>query len=84
MRNISAYDTVQYPAVSDKVKMETNPAYREMPSDQNMKCPDPAYSDLSSWKSYNVTKPVGDVNHYEDIINDQNIKMTENPSYAVP
>ena len=37
------YDIVQDPAVSDKVKMETNPAYQEMPSDQNRKGSDPAY-----------------------------------------
>ena len=83
MSNIPVYDTVQDPAVSVKVKMETNPAYQEMPSDQG---PDPAYQDLSSSRSgrANVSKPAGDVNYYEDIIKDQNIKMTENPSYAVP
>ena len=87
MRNVAEYDTVQDvqdPAVSDKVKMETNPAYQEMPSDQNRKGPDPAYQDLSSYSGRaNVSKPAGDVNYYEDII-DQSIKMTENPSYAVP
>ena len=85
MSNIPVYDTVQDPAVFDKVKMETNPAYQEMPSDQNRKGPDPAYQDLSSHSGRaNVSKPVGDVNYYEDIIDDQNVKMTENPSYALP
>ena len=85
MSNIPVYDTVQDPAVSDKVKMETNPAYQEMPSDQNRKGPDPAYQDLLSHSGRaNVSKPAGDVNYYEDIIDDQIIKMTENPSYAVP
>ena len=48
MSIIPVYDTVQDPAVSDKVKMETNPACQEMPSDQNRKGPDPAYQELSS------------------------------------
>ena len=89
MGNIPEYDIVQLqdPAVSDykKVKMETNPAYQEMPSDQNRKGPDPAYQEISSHSGRaNVSKPAGDVNYYENIIDDQNIKMTENPSYAVP
>ena len=45
MSNIPVYDTAQDPAVSDKVKMKSNPVYQEMPSDQG---PDPAYQDLSS------------------------------------
>ena len=98
MSNIPVYDTVQDPAVSDKVKMETNPAYQvitshqvkmetnpayqEMPSDQNRKGPDPAYQELSTHSGR--ANVAGDVSYYEDIIKDQNIKMTENPSYAVP
>ena len=85
MRNIPVYDTVQDP-VSDKVKMETNPAYQELPSDQPKKGPDPEYQELSFYTggaSVSKQKPAGDVNYYEDIINDQNITMTENPSYAV-
>ena len=79
------YDNVQDPAVSDKVKMETNPAYKELPADQNRKGPDPAYQELSSHSGRaNASKPAGDVNYYEEIINDQNINMTENPSYAIP
>ena len=83
MRNIPVYATVQDP-VSDKVKMETNPAYQELPS---KKAPDPAYQELSSYSgraSVSKQKPAGDVNYYEDIINDQNVTMTENPSYSVP
>ena len=65
--------------------METNPAYQEMPSNQNRKGSDPAYQELSSHSGRaNVSKPAGDVNYYEDIISDQNIMMTENPSYAAP
>ena len=72
---------------SDHVKMETNPAYQVLASDQANKEPDPAYQDLSSYSgraSASKQKPAGDVNHYEDIINEQNITMTKNPSYAVP
>ena len=85
MSNIPVYNTVQDPVASDKVKMETNPAYQVLSSDQNRKGPDPAYQELSSHSGRaNVSKPAGNVNYYEDIINDQNITMTENPSYAVP
>ena len=100
MNDIPLYDAVQDPAVSDTVKMEPNPAYQGLPSDhvkmaayqvltsnQANKEPDPAYQDLSSYTgraSISKQKPAGDVNYYEDIINDQNITMTKNPSYAVP
>ena len=86
MSNIPIYDTVQDP-VSDKVKMETNPAYGELPSDQVKKGPDPEYQELSFYTGgANVSKqkPARNVNYYEDISNDQNVTMTENPSYAVP
>ena len=64
MSNIPVYDSAQDP---DKVKMETNPAYQEMPSDHNRKGPDPAYQDLLSHSGRaNVSKPAGDVNYYED------------------
>ena len=46
MRNIPVYATVQDP-VSDKVKMETNPAYQELPSKKAPR--DPAYQELSSY-----------------------------------
>ena len=115
--NIPVYDTVQDPEVvkmepnpayqgipSDQVKMETNPAYQVITSDHEYtnEGPDPAYEvlasdlankgpfsayqDLSSYSgsaSASKQKP-GDVNYYGDIINDQNITMTINPSYAVP
>ena len=87
MSNIPVYDTVQDPAVSDTVKMDSNPAYQLLTSDQANKEPDPAYQDLSSYSgraSVSKQKPAGDVNYYEDIINEQNIAMTKNPSYAVP
>ena len=85
MSNIPVYNTVQDPVASDKVKMETNPAYQVLSSDQNRKGPDPAYQELSLHSGRaNVSEPAENVNYYEDIINDQNITMTENPSYTVP
>ena len=71
----------------DHVKMETNPAYQVLTSDQVNKGPDLAYQGSSSHSgraSISKQKPAGDVNYYEDIINDQNITMTKNPSYVVP
>ena len=44
MSNIPVYED----PVSDKVIMETNPAYQVLSSDQNRKGPDPAYQELSS------------------------------------
>ena len=105
MSTIPVYDTVPDPVVSDKVKMESNPAYQVLTSDHDHtnkrpdpayellasdlanKGPDPAYQDLSSYSgraSISKQKLAGDVNYCEDIINDQNITMNENPSYAVP
>ena len=81
------YDVVQDPAVSDKVKMESNPAYQVLRSDQVKMEYNPAYQGLSShYGRANVSKqkPAGNVNYCEDIINDQNIQMTKNPSYAFP
>ena len=99
--NIPLYDTVQDPEVSDMVKIEPNPAYQGLPPDHVKMETNPAYqvitsdqvnrkadTDLSSHSgraSISKQKPVGDVNYYEDIINDQiNITMTKNPSYVVP
>ena len=88
MTNIPVYDVVQDTAASDKVKMESNPAYQVLTSDQvKMMESNPAYQELSSHSGradVSKQKPAGNVNYYEDIINDQNIPMTENPSYAVP
>ena len=104
MSNIPVYDVVQDPAVSDKVKMEVNPAYQVLSSDQvkmesnpayqvlttsdqvKMES-NPAYQELSSHSSradVSKQKPAGNVSYYEDIVNDQNIPMTKNPSYALP
>ena len=72
---------------SDHVKMETNSAYQLSASDQTNKGPDSAYQELSSYTrraSASKQKPAGNVNYYEEIINEQNITMTKNPSYAVP
>ena len=87
MTNIQVYDTVQDPAVSDKVKMESNPAYQVLTSDQVKMEANPAYQELSSHSGradVSKQKPAGSINYYEDIINDQNVPMTENPSYAIP
>ena len=87
MANIPVYDTVQDPAVSDKVKMEFNPAYQLLTSDQVKMESNPAYEELSSHSGradVSKQKPAGSVNYYEDIINDQIVPMTENPSYAIP
>ena len=81
------YDDVQYPT-SVKVKVESNPAYQALTSDQVKMESNPSYQELSphSGRAANVSKqqPAGTVPYYEDIINDQNVTMTNNPSYAVP
>ena len=72
---------------SDHTIKEPDPAYEVLASDIANKGSDPAYQDLSSYSgraSVGKQKPAGDVNYYEDIINEQNITMTKNPSYAVP
>ena len=87
MTNIPLYETVHDPPVSDKVKMESNPAYQMLTSDQVKMKSNPAYQELSSHSGkadVGKQKPAGSVNYYEDIINDLNIPMTENPSYAIP
>ena len=70
MSNTPVYDIVQ-DSVSDQVKMEPNPSYQELSSHSGR-------ADVSK------QKPAGNINYHEDIINDQNIAMTKNPSYAVP
>ena len=87
MANIPVYETVQDPAESDKVKMESNSAYQVLKSDQVKMESNPAYKELSSQSGradVSKQKPAGSVSYYEDIINDQNVPMTENPSYAIP
>ena len=74
------YDTVR-PPQSDKVLMDTNPAY-VVTNAINME-DNPVHQTMT-------TNPGGGggtgsgVNYYEDIINDRNVKMTQNPAYAVP
>ena len=69
------------PPQSDEFKMDTNPAYA-VTSTINME-DNPAYQTV-------ITNPGGGggagsvVNYYEDIINDRNVEMTQNPAYAVP
>ena len=86
MSNIPVHDTIQYP-VSNKVKMEPNPSYHVLTSDQVKMESNLSYQELSSHSGRaddSKQKPAGNVNYYEDIINDQNVAMTKNPSYAVP
>ena len=83
MESNPAYEVL----TSDHAIKEPDPAYEVLTSDQANKGPDPAYQDFSSYSgraSASKQKPAGDVNYYEDIINEQNITMTKNPSYAVP
>ena len=87
MANIPIYDVVQDPAVCDEVKMEPNPTYKVLTSDQVKMESNPAYQELSSHSGradVSKQKPAGNVSYYEDIVNDQNITMTKNPSYALP
>jgi len=76
-------ENVQLPPVSDNVQMDTNPAYAVSTTGAVKMENNPAYETVA-------TNPVGgggagsEVNYYEDIINDQNVKMTQNPAYAVP
>ena len=95
--NIPLHDSIQDYVVSDKVKMEPNPAYQGIPSDQvkmetnpayqslaSDKGLDPAYQELSSHSGRASISEQKPANYYEDIIHDLNITMTKNPSYAVP
>ena len=62
MSFIPVYNTVQDPVASDKVKMETNPAYQVLSSDQNRKGPDPVYQELPLHSGRaNVSEPAGNV-----------------------
>ncbi|XP_065912197.1 uncharacterized protein [Dysidea avara] len=76
------YENLQPPS-SDKVQMDTNPAYT-VPTTGTIKMEDnPAYQTMT-------TNPGGGggagsgVNCYEDITVDRKMKMTQNPAYAVP
>ena len=68
--------------------MDPNPAYQASTGDdQIMMEANPAYQELSSHSGradVSEQKPAGSVHHYEEISIDQNIPMTENPSYSVP
>ena len=64
--------------------VEPNPSYQVLTTDQVEMA---AYQELSSHSGradVSKQKPAGSVDYYEDIINDQNVPMTDNPSYAVP
>jgi len=78
--------------VANSVKMDTvAPPYYETPSSYKVKLDaNPAYevTGMEDNPSYQ-TNPGGEgagngVDYYEDIINDRNVKMTQNPAYAVP
>ncbi|XP_065897957.1 uncharacterized protein [Dysidea avara] len=77
------YENVQPPS-SDKVQMDTNPAYTVSTVGTIKMEDNPAYQTMT-------TNPVGGgggagsgVNCYEDINVDRKVKMTQNPAYAVP
>jgi len=79
---VPPHETVR-PSLSDEVQMDTNPAYAVSTAGTIKMEDNPAYQTMT-------TNPrgggaVSGVNYYyEDIINDQNVKMTQNPAYAVP
>ena len=76
------YETIQPPS-SDKVQMDTNPAYVVSTAGTVKMEDNPAYQIMT-------TNPGGGggagsgVNYYEDVIINQNVKMTQNPAYSVP
>ena len=75
------YDTVR-PPQSDKVIVDTNPAYA-VSNKVNIE-DNPAYQSMTT-NPEGVQGGAGSgVNYYEDIINDRNVKITQNPAYAVP
>jgi len=66
------------PQQSDKVIMDTNPAYavtNEINIEDN-----PAYQTITTGGG----GAGSGVNYYEDIINERNVTITQNPAYAVP
>ncbi|XP_065912117.1 uncharacterized protein [Dysidea avara] len=75
--------TVQLP-LSDNVQMNTNPAYAVSTAGTVKMEDNPAYQTMT-------TNPGGGGggagiggSYYEDIIDDRNVKMTQNPAYTVP
>ena len=74
------HESVQLP-LSDEVQMDTNPAYAVSTAGTVKMEGNPAYQTTT-------TNPGGGAGrglyYYEDIINDRNVKMTQNPAYAVP
>jgi len=76
------YETVQ-PSLSDEVQMDTNPAYALSTAGTIKMEDNPAYQTMTSNPGGGGGAGSG-VNYYEDIINDRNVKITQNPAYAVP
>ncbi|XP_065894750.1 mucin-22-like isoform X2 [Dysidea avara] len=76
------HESVQ-PPLSDEVLMDTNPAYAVSTAGTVKVEDNPAYQTMT-------TNPGGgggagrEIYYYEDIINDRNVKMTQNPAYTVP
>ena len=67
--------------LSDKVQMDTNPAYAVSTTGTVKMEDNPAYQTMTT----NSGGGAGyECNYYEDVIFDQNVKMTQNPAYAVP
>jgi len=75
------HETVR-PPLSDKVQMDTNPAYAVSTAGTIKMEDNPAYKTMTA--NHGGRGEAGSrVSYYEDIINDQNVKMTQNPAYAV-
>jgi len=76
------HETIR-PSLSDKVQMDTNPAYAVSTAGTVKMEDNPAYQTMT-------TNPGGGggagsgVNYYEDITDERNVKMTQNPAYAMP
>jgi len=70
------------PRSFDNIQMDTNPAYA-VSTGGTVKIEDnPAYETMTA--NPGRGEDSSGIKYYEDIIRDQNVKMTQNPAYAVP
>ena len=65
----------------DKVQMDSNPAYAVSTGGAVKMEDNPAYETMTT--NSGGVAGLG-IDYYEDIIHDRNVKMTQNPAYAVP
>ena len=77
------YENLQPPS-SDKVQMDTNPAYTVSTAGTIKMEDNSAYQTMTTNSGGRGGGAVSGVNYYEDIIVDRKVKMTQNPTYAVP